>query len=251
MSLGQGGADGSDWESSFSQILNRTKHNLNRINARYAPGVAPTLPETSVLAPRGVINNENVHQNAFLLDRFNKTDTFLRTDAGGRGSATQHSADPGLLERLVRIEEQHRAAESANNSRLSNIENSIQSALSRSDRSAQQLKDLEHSVTLLNSKLTSVNGFIELLQGENESKRSVITKMDNWIRQVHIVFQRTVPRSRQLTAQLLQGEIWREDLDGKVDTLTKITKSLERTRNEQRELMAEHATRYAQQPSLL
>lgn len=186
MSYGQPGAESSDWESSFSQILNRTKHNLNRINSRYAPGVAPTLQDTSVLAPRGVVNNENVHQNSLLLDRFSKTDTFLRSDASNRGPAGQQSIsfDPNMLERLIRIEEQHRAAESASNSRLLNIETAIETALSRSDRSSQQLKDLEHSVSQLNSKLSSVNGFIELLQGENESKRMLISKMDHWIRQV-------------------------------------------------------------------
>ena len=33
-------------------------------------------------------------------------------------------------------------------------------------------------------------------------------------------------------------------MDGKVESLSKLAKSLDRTRNEQRELMAEHVTRY-------
>lgn len=244
--------EGSDWESSFSQILNRTKHNLNRINSRYAPGVAPTLQDTSLLAPRGVINNENVHQNSLLLDRFSKTDTFLRTEGGGRGAAMAPAGpiDAGVLERLIRIEEHHRASESATNSRMSSLENALEMAVSRSDRSSQQMKDLEHSVMLLNTKLSAVNGFIELLQGENESKRTVISKMDNWIRQVGV--ESRVPWSDEqysmtmacVHVTFMQGEIWREELDGKVETLTKLTKALDRARTEQRELVAEHVTRY-------
>lgn len=84
------------------------------------------------------------------------------------------------------------------------------------------MTDLEHNIAQLQNKLSNTNGFVELLQNENDSKRSVIAKMDHWIR---------------------QGEIWREDLDGKVETLTKLTKSLDRTRTEQRELVADHVTR--------
>ena len=190
--------DNSDWESSFSQILNRTKHNLNRINQRYAPSSGPpTAVDLNVLAPRGVINNENVNQNSMLLDRFSKTDTFLqRTDPVRNNSSnnTGGGTDPNLLERLIRIEEQHRATESATNSRLSNIENNIEVALTRSERSSNQMKELEHSIMQINSKLSTMNGFIELLQNENESKRSVMSKMDHWIRQVQnntAVFQCT------------------------------------------------------------
>jgi TolA-binding protein len=88
------------------------------------------------------------------------------------------------LERLIRIEEQHRAAESASNSRLLRLENNVEMALSRTEKSSQQMKDLEQTVMQLNSKLSTLNGFMELLQGENESKRSAISKMDHWIRQV-------------------------------------------------------------------
>jgi hypothetical protein len=180
-----GTGDGSDWESSFSQILNRTKHNLNRINSRYAPGVTPASLDTSVLAPsRGVINNENVNQNALLMDRFSKTDAFLQRPEPSRSTNVGGTTDPNILERLIRIEEQHRAAESASNSRLLRLENSVEMALSRSEKSSQQMKDLEQTVMQLNSKLSALNGFMELLQGENESKRSAIAKMDHWIRQV-------------------------------------------------------------------
>lgn len=221
MSYGSGAAENSDWESSFSQILNRTKHNLNRINQRYAPSAAGPI-ECNILAPRGSVNNENtINQPSLLLDRFNKTDTYLQRPAEP-ARAPVGNVDSNILERLIRIEEQQRATESASNSRLVNIEKSIENALNGFQRASQQMNDLEHSISQLQNKFSNMNGFVELLQNENDSKRNVISKMDHWIR---------------------QGEIWREDLDGKVDTLTKFTKSLDRTRTEQRELMSEHVTR--------
>ena len=39
-SNGGGTMDGPEWESSFTQILNRTRQNINRISQRY--GTAPT-----------------------------------------------------------------------------------------------------------------------------------------------------------------------------------------------------------------
>lgn len=253
MSFGQNTSTGSDWESSFSQILNRTQHNLNRINSRYAPGVTTSL-DAGVLAPRGAVNNENMNQNSLLLDRFNKTDTYLQrpdTQIGGSASSGHSHSDPSMLERLIRIEEQNRASESATNARLSHIENNIEASLARNERASQQMKDLEQSVMQLNSKLSTVNGFIEVLQSENESKRNTISKMDHWIRQVFYIICILIDLSICLCCSCLglsvhlcaQGEIWREELDDKVNTLTTITKSLDRTRTEQRELMADHATR--------
>ena len=186
MSYGQNiGTDNSDWESSFSQILNRTKHNLNRINQRYAP---PT--ESSILASRGFVNNENaINQQSLLLDKFNKPDTFLqqqqqRPVLESKSSSGDLNASAMLMERLARLEEQQRATESSSAFRISTMEKNLESALKAVDRSAQETKDLNHNILQLQGKISTLNGFVEMLQADNDSKRNVISKMDSWIRQV-------------------------------------------------------------------
>ena len=178
-------ADSADWESSFSQILNRTKHNLNRINQRYAPPTAGSI-DTTILQPRGSINNENnFAQPSLLLDRFgNTSNTYIQRPPEPQKQANPISVDTAILERLNRIEEQLRASENTSSHRLSNLDSSIESAVKGYGRSTQQVQDLEHTISQLQNKITPLNGFVEVLQSENDSKRTVISKMDHWIRQV-------------------------------------------------------------------
>ena len=186
MSYGPNAGDGADWESSFSQILNRTKHNLNRINQRYAPPTASSI-DTAILQPRGQFNNENaLNQQSILLDRFSHTsNTYLQQrQPEPRSKQPTSTIDTSVLERLNRLEEQLRASENASSHRLSNLDLSIESAVKGCSRSNQQVQDLEHTVTQLQNKITTLNGFVEVLQSENDSKRTVISKMDHWIRQV-------------------------------------------------------------------
>lgn len=189
MSYGPSAGDGGDWESSFSQILNRTKHNLNRINQRYAPPSAGTI-DSSILQPRGQINNENtVNQHSLLLDRFSNTsNTYIQQRPVESKPPAASSIDTSVLERLARIEEQLRQSENASSHRLANLDMSIESAVKGYGRSNQQVQDLEHTVSQLQNKITTLNGFVEVLQSENDSKRTVISKMDHWIRQVRNIY---------------------------------------------------------------
>jgi hypothetical protein len=189
--VGAPGADVSDWESSFSQILNRTKHNLNRINQKYAP-----TSNDNILAPRNSVNNENItNSSSLLLEKFNSTNTFLNqprilsSSIDGALSKTganqnNNARDTQINDRLTRLEEQQRANESAANARLSSIEKSVEAILRAVDRSALETKEVSHNVMNLQSKYSTVNGLVELLQHENDSKRGIVSKMDSWIRQV-------------------------------------------------------------------
>lgn len=189
MSYGPSAGDGGDWESSFSQILNRTKHNLNRINQRYAPPSAGAI-DSSILQPRGQINNENtVNQHSLLLDRFSNTsNTYIQQRPLESKQPASSSIDTSVMERLARIEEQLRQSENVSSHRLANLDLSIESAVKGCGRSNQQVQDLEHTVNQLQNKITTLNGFVEVLQSENDSKRTVISKMDHWIRQVYSFF---------------------------------------------------------------
>ena len=93
--------------------------------------------------------------------------------------------DNSIYERITRLEEQQRSNESHVNHRLNQLEKSYENIYHIVDKSNIEMKDLERNILQLQSKLTTTNGLLDVLQNENDSKRSVIAKMDSWIRQVN------------------------------------------------------------------
>lgn len=227
-------ADHTEWETSFNQILNRTKNNLNRINQRYAPSpmienpIISDLPFTSNsinnINSMNTINNENIqvnnNQRTSLLE---KKFTSAMSDTSSYLKPKMNYIDTSLYERVARLEENQRSSDSSIIHRITQLEKSLDSINNTIDKSNIEMKDINRNVLQLQSRLNTTNGLMELLQNDNESKRLVITKMESWSR---------------------QGEIWREEIDGKIEMISKQMKSLDRTRVEQRDLISEYVTRY-------
>jgi hypothetical protein len=227
-------ADHTEWETSFNQILNRTKNNLNRINQRYAPSpiienpIISDLPFTSNsinnINGMNTINNENMQSNnnqrTSLLE---KKFTSAMSDTSSYLKPKMNYIDTSLYERVARLEENQRSSDSSIIHRISQLEKSLESINNTIDKSNIEMKDINRNVLQLQSRLNTTNGLMELLQNDNESKRLVITKMESWSR---------------------QGEIWREEIDGKIEIISKQMKSLDRTRVEQRDLISDYVTRY-------
>ena len=227
-------ADHTEWETSFNQILNRTKNNLNRINQRYAPSpmienpIISNLPFTSNsinnINSMNTINNENMqlnnNQRTSLLE---KKFTSAMSDTSSYLKPKMNYIDTSLYERVARLEENQRSSDSSIIHRITQLEKSLESINNTIDKSNIEMKDINRNVLQLQSRLNTTNGLMELLQNDNESKRLVITKMESWSR---------------------QGEIWREEVDGKIEIISKQMKSLDRTRVEQRDLISDYVTRY-------
>lgn len=227
-------ADHTEWETSFNQILNRTKNNLNRINQRYAPSpmienpIISDLPFTSNsinnINSMNTINNENMqlnnNQRTSLLE---KKFTSAMSDTSSYLKPKMNYIDTSLYERVARLEENQRSSDSSIIHRITQLEKSLESINNTIDKSNIEMKDINRNVLQLQSRLNTTNGLMELLQNDNESKRLVITKMESWSR---------------------QGEIWREEVDGKIEIISKQMKSLDRTRVEQRDLISDYVTRY-------
>lgn len=227
-------ADHTEWETSFNQILNRTKNNLNRINQRYAPSpmmdnpIIADLPFTSNsinnMNSMNAINNENIqlnnNQRTSLLE---KKFTTAMSDTSSYLKPKMNYIDTSLYERVARLEENQRSSDSSIIHRITQLEKSLESINHIIDKTNIDMKDNNRNVLQLQSRLNTMNGLMELLQNDNESKRLVITKMDSWSR---------------------QGEIWREEIDGKIEIISKQLKSFDRTRVEQRDLISEYVTKY-------
>lgn len=70
------------------------------------------------------------------------------------------------------------------------------------------VRNLERTVSQLQSKLTASQLAIEVMQSESDAKRSELSKLTNWTR---------------------QGDLWREDLSEQMDGVAKQLKTAQRT----------------------
>jgi len=228
--------DHTDWETSFNQILNRTKNNLNRINQRYAPSsidnplIASDIPFASTsnntMNKMNTFNNDNSQMNTNNNQRTSLLEKKFTTSMNETSSYLKpkmNYIDTSLYERVARLEENQRSGDDSIIQRINQLEKSLESINNIIDKTNMEIKDNNRNILQIQHRLNTTNGLLELLQNDNESKRIVISKMDNWIR---------------------QGEIWREDIDNKIDIISKQMKSLDRTRLEQRDLITEYVTKY-------
>jgi len=220
--------DNSDWETSFNQILNRTKNNLNRINQRYAPSPIenPIVTELPFASNISNINNININHNENTHNQRSSMEKKLANSISDTSSYLKSKVnyiDISLYERVARLEENQRSNDSSLIHRLTQLEKSMDTIHNTSDKATIEMKDVDRKVVQVQSKLNTMNGMMELLQNDNESKQLVISKMDSWIR---------------------QGEIWREEIDNKLEIINKQMKSLDRTRVEQRDMISEYVTKY-------
>lgn len=176
-----------DWDSSFNQILNRTKQNLNRINQRYAPSSDLTASYNLPLAPT-VINNENRYSRSNVYESSNQNpliNTYAMNKPQFTPKVTENENDGlifSLIERISKLE----ASEQANATtaqRLTNIEKSLADINSSISASFHDMKEIQRNILSLQNKSAVTSGIIEVIQHDNDSKRGVISKMDSWIRQ--------------------------------------------------------------------
>lgn len=217
-----------DWESSFTNILNRTKQNLSRINNRYAPPGGDNL--TSSYPPPGNenrMNNTASSQNIFGAksggqNKVDASGNIINNSAGGGGGNTSEDALFHLMDRINRIEQERRSEQPILHKYVM-LEKTVDNLQKQVDVSQSDNKELQRTVNQLSGKLALANGVIETLQSDNDAKRGVISKMDSWIR---------------------QGEEWREESENQLSALQKQFKALQRVLSEQKETMSDHVTRY-------
>ncbi|KAJ1433298.1 hypothetical protein B484DRAFT_14650 [Ochromonadaceae sp. CCMP2298] len=164
-------------------------------------------PSSQGVLTQRVSNNEN------LMDKY----TTIEEETYARPS----SRDMSVLERLARLEEVQRV-EGVSAQRISLLEQNLDRTSRALDRSTADAKDLERSVLQYQSKLGVVNGLVDSMRAENDAKRSLLAKLE---------------------ASARQADMWRDDLEAKVDSVTKLARSLDRSRAEQREAMGEHVSR--------
>lgn len=205
-SLGYGD---SEWESSFTQILSRTKQNLNRINQRYSSiALPPSFPisknETSEipshevkpfnsLVPSQVLYSERKYQSSppRILNGGNKH-FIMDVNSDEKIDHEQKLLDR-LSEKLI-SQIQHQLLKSpdqAQNFPRSKEYEALQDqlrALSESNDS------LQKEVRNLTSKLSACSGAVEALtfsqkerdkdrDRDRESGRGAISKLESWVRQ--------------------------------------------------------------------
>ncbi|KAJ1440239.1 hypothetical protein B484DRAFT_415595, partial [Ochromonadaceae sp. CCMP2298] len=187
-----------DWESSFYQIVNRTKQNLNRINQRHAP------PGSDVLAPRS--NNENVREV--------RGSPLRKTSEWSQ----ERSQERSLQERVavLEAEAQRRADADARagagagaaagaaalaDARIARLEKTVAALLAQIPTpTPTQEPDLQEQVTLLDERVgVALVGL--------EGSRRTLERMDGWVR---------------------QNESWRQELDERIAKLGGQVKANER-----------------------
>lgn len=110
-----------------------------------------------------------------------------------------------LFQRLSRLEQREQSQQIEQ--RLDDLSSAVQGVHTSLQSSQLLLSELQKQVLELQSKYTIQAGLLELLQRDNDSKRSALAKMDSWSR---------------------QGESWRDDTDQRIEALTKQLKSLQR-----------------------
>jgi hypothetical protein len=241
--MSKSGLIDTEWENSFTQILSRTKTNLNRINQRYAPTSAsvdslPTPPNygfDQIGLGRGStqLDGQQQSQNAPRYNNYSNLQNHNPVSNIMLDQSVSYSKPSGnmnnnqdvlysLMERIARLEETQQSS-STNAHRLLAVEKSLADLTSNLSASFHDMKEVQRNILSLQNKTAVSSGVIEVIQHDNDSKRSVISKMDSWIR---------------------QGEVWREDVDEKISTLTKLTKAQDRYRAEQRDLLTDNVTKF-------
>lgn len=84
------------------------------------------------------------------------------------------------------------------------------------------IRELQRSSTHVNNQMLRMNTSLEILQADVDSRRSVISKLDGWVR---------------------QGEVWRSDIETQLAEINKQLRGLDRTAKDQQEGLFERVTK--------
>lgn len=183
-----------EWESSFQQIVDRTKHNLNRINQKYAPRTGTQSASSAGKLLKGsenVLRQSNSGPASLLHEKFLARSAALsatqRQQLGGDEFGEGDENLSGVLQRLERLEEArqqqvHHAADGG--SKVAELERTVQSLLGAVEQLQAQSKDSERAVHQLQQRVDRVQSCCDALQEAHDSRKHTMSKLDSWVRQV-------------------------------------------------------------------
>ena len=209
--------------TSFDQILNRTRNNIQRISKKYStdnvnplssPALAGRSPirTPSTLRKYGVnmdgstisaeSHNENNHVNAGTDDNsnFNNKKTLI---PGVEANLDEFKG--GLLARMSRLERVHAEVSTDGDStvanlmrKISQLENTVDEMKGKLDTQAGDMKEMQRLISQNSNNLLRQNGQVNALLLENDNRVALFGKLDGWVR---------------------QGEGWRTGLDRDMEEL--------------------------------
>eukprot|EP01038_Epipyxis_sp_PR26KG_P004463 gene4463-6311_t len=220
-----------DFESSFTQILNRTKQNLDRINQKYAItnnnnftttssnasqlSIQPMLlaqstlqsqinaPESSEWKKR-VESYENISSNDINKQNNYHSNPIYSNNSILNDIKNSNNDYSDIISKLTSRIDKLEAAQIKSN----NFESSIESMNKNYDKIYNESKETHHILSQIQMKV-SINGSqIEVLQTENDSKRNMLSRMDSWMRQFEIFRQDVDERiaSLQQTIRIIEKD---------------------------------------------
>ena len=187
-----------DWESSFSQILNRTKHNLDKINKKYARPPPFSAPFQSENKPDSTHTHDSLYQshnnsnNNYVSEEKSEFYSQQASEQEFLGHGKQNlndsheyvkvnaspvTVDPAFVENLHRrletIEVQLNPNKQVEEQELSQKTGQLLELCTSLNKTTQQLQSQLHS--------TQMN--LDLLQSDCESRRSFQSQIEHWMRQ--------------------------------------------------------------------
>jgi len=201
------------WDDNFSQVLNRTRDNITRISSRYTMPPAPssrTVPATPMPAP-------SAYQQYV-----NPMPTKGTVGSLGNSVAIDANVLNSMLDRLAALESSQGGLGSSNQEgRIAMLEKSLDAAHRKLESANLELQDAQRSQLQLGNQVTRQAGLLEVLQTDIDARRSVVSRMDSWAR---------------------QGEIWRDDMENQLSSITRQIKDTNK-------LVADHRESFEDTPS--
>jgi len=214
-------ASNAEWESSFKQVLQRTKQNISLISQRYAQsdivefplragsgGVRPTPGVTSYL-PTGA--SQQQQQSSSPSRRQQPRGNLVSIDADTLNM---------ILQRLAKLEERRLEG---GETRLAAVEQTVENLRKTTDATVIELQDAQRAALQLGNQITRQSGLLEVLQQDVDARRSVVSRMDSWAR---------------------QGEIWREDMEAQLVALNRQIKELSRQSKENQSSLSDAPSKF-------
>jgi hypothetical protein len=193
-------------ESSFAQILNRTQQNLNRINQRYAPSSGlstvnqnvpsryfskrePSTSDFSVVSSNYPVGKEN--------DRFGKntSSNLIKPQfSTSQSQQTQPSNPPyqpnrdiiqELCDRLVLLEARMNE-DTLNTRKVEQLQKLVQQHESLHITQQQEIKDLQRTLQQTQSRVATLETFVDTIRLESETNRLQSHKLELWMKDTEL-----------------------------------------------------------------
>jgi hypothetical protein len=229
------------WEESFSQILDRTRQNINKISQKYSSELSPIDPisKYTFQPPSFSSNNDYLPSSQYRPQRVGIKENIAPSIHSSNAALLSGKApnvasdysnsihDSKLEERILNLEkmlvslsEKSEMNNSANSSsinaieidrRLRFLETSVDSMRHSMESLAAEVKDSLRQSAQNNTSLMRQSTQLESHIQEYEIRRGSYSKIESWVRQT---------------------ESWRNECDAKIDDITKEMKVYERISKE-------------------